>query len=145
MQGDAPFVDLPAPEVEILEDQVSGDMRIVKLNVNSPRGAEVLLFDVEPYQAVRAATIDGKRVETRESQRDLWSLTYYAVPAEGIDITLELDPAQTINLQISDQTWELTADVLDTLGAAYQPRPANMMPMPNFDYGTVVVTTLNLE
>jgi len=145
LQGEAPFLDLPAPEVEILDDQVSGDTRIAQLNVRSPRGAEVLLVDVEPYQAVLAATIDGKRVEPRTSQRDLWSLTYYAVSAEGVIITLELDPTQPVSLQISDQTWDLTADVVDSLGAAYQPRSAHMMPMPNFDYGTVVVKIVELD
>ncbi|MBC8506633.1 MAG: M28 family peptidase [Anaerolineales bacterium] len=145
MRGEASFVDLPAPEVEILDDQISGDMRTLKLILRSPRGAEVMLFDVEPYQAVRAATIADKRIEAPPSERHLWSLTYYAVPSEGIQITLELDPALTVQLQVSDQTWDLTADVLDSLGSEYQPRPADMMPMPNFDYGTVVVKTLTLE
>lgn len=145
MAGEASVVDLPAPEVTILADEISGDVRTMRLNVSSPRGAEVMLLDVQPYQAMLSATINGKRIEPTESERALWSLTYYAVPAAGFEITLELDPAQDITLQISDQTWNLTADVLEGLDHPYQQRTGDMMPMPNFDYGTVVVTVISLD
>jgi hypothetical protein len=58
---------------------------------------------------------------------------------------LELDPSQAINLQVSDQTWELIPEVLGALDAPFQPRSTAMMPMPNFDYGTVVVKTLRMD
>ncbi len=56
-----------------------------------------------------------------------------------------LDTSQAINLQISDQTWNLTTEVLDDLGREFLPRSKDMMPMPNFDYGTVVVNTLPID
>jgi hypothetical protein len=145
MAGEAPVLDLPAPEVGILDDQISGDVRTLQLHVSTARAAEVMLFDVQPYQAVQAVTIAGQRIKPTDSERDLWSLTYYAVPSDGFDITLELDPDMEIILQVSDQTWELTPEVLASLDTTYQPRPADMMPMPNFDYGTVVVKTISLK
>ena len=36
--------------------------------------------------------------------------------------------------------WELPAIV----GTTFPPRPDDMMPMPNFDYGTVVVRTVEI-
>ena len=139
MRGDATAIDLEAPRVDVLDDQTSGSVRTLQLNVRSPRSAPVLLLDVEPYGAVQAATVEGKRIEAIESQRALWSLTYYALPADGLNIVLELDPAQPVTLQVSDQTWDLVPEVLDSLGISIQPRSQDMMPMPNFDYGTVVV------
>jgi hypothetical protein len=144
-RGEAPTVALEPPQVEVIDDRTAGGVRTLRLQAASPRGAPVLELDVQPYGAVRAATVEGKRLEAVASTRDLWSLTYYALPENGIEVVLELDPAQEIALQVSDQTWELTPEVLASLGAPIQPRTPAMMPMPNFDYGTVVVRTLNLN
>ncbi len=145
MQGEAPKIALEAPQVDVLSDQIAGGVRILQLHLSSPRGASIIMLDVEPYVAVQAVIFNGKRIESIEFEINAWNLTYYAVPQEGFEITLELDPLQAINLQISDQTWELAPEVLDQLGLVIQPRPKDMMPMPNFDYGTVVVTTLNFD
>ena len=145
MRGDAPEIALEAPEVNLLDDRTAGGVRSLHLNLRSPRGAPVLLLDVEPYGAVQAAILAGQRLETVESTRSLWSLTYYALPVEGLDVVLELDPSQPITLQVSDQTWELTPEVLEGLSTTFQPRTDAMMPMPNFDYGTVVVRTVRVD
>jgi hypothetical protein len=89
--------------------------------------------------------MNGERMVVEEFDRDLWNLTYYAVPPNGFEITLELDPSQAIRLQISDQTWELVPEVLDRLDLDIQPRRTDMMSMPNFDYGTVVVKTVGAK
>jgi hypothetical protein len=145
IQGEAPSIPLEAPKAEFLDDRTSGSTRIILLSISSPRNAPVIMLDVEPYAAVQAATIAEKRLEAIESPRKLWSLTYYAVPKDGFEVTLELDPSEVISLQVSDQTWDLVPEVLTSLGTTIQPRPRDMMPMPNFDYGTVVVKTLNVE
>ncbi|MCP4422175.1 MAG: M28 family peptidase [Chloroflexi bacterium] len=145
MQGDAPKAPLEAPIVEVLGDQIVDGVRTLQLNVSSPRGAEVMMVDVEPYTAVQSAIIDGNRIEALKSERNLWSLTYYAVPKDGIEITLELDPSTPVNLQICDQTWELLPEIVAESKSPILPRTESMMPMPNFDYGTVVVTTLHLD
>ena len=72
-------------------------------------------------------------------------MTYYAVPTDGFELILEVDPSQAMTIQISDQTWELVPEVLNNLDTAFQPRLEDMMPMPNFDYGTVVVKTLRID
>jgi hypothetical protein len=145
IKAEAPKIALDAPVVEVLSDQNTGSVRTLQLNLSSPRGAPIIMLDVEPYESVQAVIFDGKRIESIESEINAWNLTYYAVPQDGFEITLELDPLQAINLQISDQTWELAPEVLDQLGLVIQPRSKDMMPMPNFDYGTVVVTTLNFD
>ena len=127
MQGEAPKIALEAPQVDVLSDQIAGGVRILQLHLSSPRGASIIMLDVEPYEAVQAVIFNGKRIESIEFEINAWNLTYYAVPQEGFEITLELDPLQAINLQISDQTWELAPEVLDQLGLVIQPRSKDMM------------------
>ena len=71
----------------------------------------------------------------------IWYLNFPGAGASRIVHTR----SQDIELQVSDQTWDLVPEVLDGLGAAFQPRSSAMMPMPNFDYGTVVVKTLRID
>jgi hypothetical protein len=99
-----------------------------------------MFLDVEPRAAVRAAVIDGQRRDVPESEQNLWSLTHRTVPPEGIEITLEVEPAQPLTLQVSDNSRELP----DIPGTTFPPRPDDTMPFPNFDYGTVVVRTFHV-
>lgn len=140
LHGEAPSVALDAPEVEVLNDQTANGVRVLQLRLRSPRQAPVIYLDVEPRAAVRAVVIDGQRINTPESEGNLWSLTYCAVPPEGIEITLEVESSQSLTLQVSDISMELP----DIPGTAFTPRPDDMMPMPDFDYGTVVVRTLEI-
>jgi len=140
LQGEAPTVTVDAPEVEILNDQTANGVRTLQLRLRSPRQAPAIYLDVEPRTAVHAVIIDGQRINTPESERNLWSLHLCGVPSEGIEITLEVEPSQPLALQITDISMELPA----IPGMTVQPRPDDMMPMPNFDYGTVVARTLEI-
>jgi hypothetical protein len=53
----------------------------------------------------------------------------------------ELEQVQSLALQVSDNSRELP----DIPGAAFQPRGDDIMPMPSFDYGTVVARTLRID
>ncbi|MCK4803012.1 MAG: hypothetical protein KAT88_00570 [Spirochaetes bacterium] len=87
--------------------------------------------------------IDSRRIENldeSEEEENLWSMTYYAVPPEGIEITLEIEPSSPLQIQLTDQSRELP----DIPGTSFSPRPDDMIPMPNFDYVTVVVTSMDI-
>jgi hypothetical protein len=101
----------------------------------------MMSLDVEPRAAVLAISINEQRMETPESDRNQFSLYHRTVPPEGIIITLEADPSKSLTLQVSDISRELP----DVPGTTFQPRSDDMMPMGNFDYGTVVVTTLDIS
>jgi hypothetical protein len=133
-------VGLEAPQMQVLDDQTAGGVRTLQLQLSSPRQAPIMFLDIEPRSAVRAVVIDGLRQGTPESKRNLWSLILYTVPPEGFEITLEVEPSQSLTLQVSDNSRELPG----IPGTTFQPRGADMMPMPNFDYGTVVVRTLGI-
>jgi len=140
LQGEALTVALDAPEVEILDDQTSNGVRTLQLRLRSPRQAPVIDLDVEPRTAVRAAIINGQQTIIPESDENLWNMEYLGVPLEGIEITLEVESSQSLILQVFDISMELP----DIPGMTFPPRPENMMPLPNFDYGTVVVRILEI-
>jgi hypothetical protein len=140
LHGEAPAAALDAPQVKVLDDQVAGGVRTLQLRLSSPRGAPIMVLDVEPRAAVRAAVIDGQQIDVPASEQNLWSLTHRTVPPEGIEITLEVEPSQPLTLQVSDNSRELPV----IPGTTFRPRPDDMMPFPNFDYGTVVVRTLDI-
>ena len=72
---------------------------------------------------------------------DRWGMIYYGVPSEGIEIALEVDPNQRpLQITVADQSRELP----DIPGQSFRPRPPEMIPRANFDYGTVVVTSFAL-
>ena len=132
---------LEGAEAELLAGETAGRAGRLGLDLRSPRGGPVMVLDVRRYAAVQAVAIDEERIEPPESDASLWSLTCYGVPPEGFRALLEIDPAQEIEGETGDQTWELTPDLLDELGMTIQPRTADMMPMVTFDHGTVVVRT----
>lgn len=76
---------------------------------------------------------------------EIQNLTYYSVPEEGFEITLELNPTGSVDLQLSDRTWDLPTELLREKSIEIKPRPADMMRMPNFDYDSIVVTTIKLQ
>ncbi len=142
--GEAPAVRLDAPVVEVQSDRTGGGSRVLELRLTSRRGAPVITLDVKPRAMVRAVEIDGRRIENLEESKsgeELWSLTYYAVPPEGIKIKLVVEPSQPMQIQVTDQSRELPV----IPGMTIRPRPGDMIPMPNFYYVTVVVTSMNIH
>ena len=104
MRGEASSADLVPPQVTILKDETGAGTRILELGVMSPRGASVIMLDVEPGDSVKAVTLAGKRIAYSNLKSGLWSLTYYAVPDDGFEFTLEISPSQPVNIQLIDQT-----------------------------------------
>ena len=143
VKGKAPAVPLKPPNVEVLSDVTSDGIRMLRLRLSSVRLAPVLSMDVKPSAAVRAIVIADKRIENPEesdSPEKLWNVTYYALPQDGIELMLELDAAQPFQIQVADHSRELPG----ILGQTYRARPDDMIPMPNFDYMTVVVKSLDI-
>lgn len=142
MHGAAPGVSLPAPGTEITGDQIVDGVRKISMRLFSEREAPVIELDIAPYEAVEAVTIAGKRLESIASERDLWTMIYYALPPEGIELLLEVTPDQALTIQLIDSTWDLVPEVLAAVDAS--DRPAGMMRTPNFDYGTIVVSQFEI-
>ena len=141
--SEAPAISIAPPDLKVLDDQTEGTIRQVQVRLTSTRSASIITMDVTPRRVVQAITIDGQRIAKPEGltkKNDYWGLIYYAVPPEGILVTLELDASQPLNVKLTDQSWDLP----EIPGMKIRQRPGNMIPMPNFDYGTVVTNSFEL-
>lgn len=118
----APLVALPAPTAELLASETDGAVRTLRLRFASPRRAPILTVHLDPAVAVESATLDGREVG---GVAQPWALQYWAVPADGFELTLRVRHAGPLRLQLMDESYGLP-------GA--RPRPPATMPAPFFGY-----------
>ena len=109
--GEAPALPLAAPVLEVLKDDTSGDVRTLRLRASSPRGAEDLSLWLEsddpeePGSPVLSAAVDGEPVEEPESPGwGRWALDYYALPGEGVELTLKVRAGTPVRLRVADRS-----------------------------------------
>jgi len=113
--------------------------RLVRVRLRSPRGAPVASLVFAPGADVRSVTFAGRRVPPLSGRALAWSRGFrvYAcatLPAEGLEVTLELGPAP-VPLTLADQSPGV--DAPDVLGT----RPADAVP---YQDGDVTVVTRGL-
>jgi hypothetical protein len=117
---------VPATALTVLSDATANGVRSLRLHLQGPRGARGLHLELSGA-AVSAVTVDGRRFADPGWQGlQTWHLLYYALPAGGIDLALELQPGGgPFTLRVTDQSAGLPA----LPGAGIRPRPAEMMPL----------------
>ncbi len=124
-----------------MDDTTTADVRTLRLRVTSPRQPWATSITAQADSGIRAVTVAGHRVDLGSEpmeQRTTWSLNYVALPAEGVELTLELAPGAPITLMISD----IVHGLPELPGTTIQPRPATMMPAPiDVSDATLVSTT----
>ncbi|MCA1568548.1 MAG: hypothetical protein LC803_23455 [Acidobacteria bacterium] len=129
LSGQAPNVSLPAPKLSILGEEQQEGARILRLRARSMRNAPLMSLVLEPGVVVETAAINGKEVDLRNNPSgdkggQPWRLSYYALPPEGIDLTLQVKKLGPVNIYVTDQSYGLP----EVPGADYKPRPPNLMP-----------------
>ncbi len=136
----APALALPPPQVSPLEDATSGPTRTVRLRIASQRRARVIYVTAEQGGVV-AARLNGQTFREDILPGHHWGLVYTNPPAQGIELDLELRAGAPLTLRVTDQTDGLPA----ISGAAFRPRPSDLMPSPAvpFDSSTLVSKTLS--
>ena len=72
---------------------------------------------------VVGSSVNGKRINLPASVSkgagNAWELRYYAVPQEGVEISLEVKAVEPVKLRLVDQTYGLP----QTLNKPWEPRP----------------------
>ncbi|MCA1659326.1 MAG: hypothetical protein LC642_02110, partial [Verrucomicrobiaceae bacterium] len=129
LQAPAPAVSLTPPEAKVLEDVTADGVRHLRLHLASPRVAERI--SVQISAAVLSAAVDGKRLISNAAASEpqkRWSLYYFALPKEGIELVLETRSTSPLAMRVVDESYGLP--LLD--GAKFTVRPAHMMPAPFF-------------
>src|SRR5678815_3818062 len=130
LKSAAPLLPLSPSEVKVLDDQTNGDVRTLRLSVKSTYPAGYIMSPADSSTQVVAATISAasgsKRfVNDASRARDGigWSLNFYAPPAEGLELILEVKPGSPLKLRTVDQVYGLP----EIPGAPVKPRPAYIL------------------
>jgi hypothetical protein len=129
LQAPAPVVSVRPPEAQMLEDVTANGIRRLRLRVTSPRGAERISLKIG--DEVLSAAVDGKSLAPNRAAAEptkSWSLYYFALPKEGIELVLETRATSPLAVRVVDESYGLP--LLD--GATFTQRPAHMMPAPFF-------------
>ena len=140
----APALGLEGPRAEVLEDEVTGGTRSVRLRVWSPRGAAAVSVLVESVVGPLSASVQGLPLrpgDTTILDRSpvRWRFDYYAPPAEGFTLSLRFAAGPALKLRLIDATYGVPA----TLAGSLPPRPEGVLPGRAGD-GTLVESTLEL-
>lgn len=131
LTGEATPVALPAPQIELLADNNSDAGRTLHVRITSPRQAPVISLYVDADAEVLGTDVNGKPVTqavagSKRPQPNTWSLRYYALPAEGIELSIVSKSGQPIKIKAVDQSYQLP----DIANTNFKPRPDSMMPAP---------------
>ena len=128
LQADAMPVALPAPNAAVLTDSTKDTLRTLKLRITSPRAAPVISVYIDSVKNLQGVWVNGRRVELEAAaasqRRGSWSINYYNAPADGIELTLELSPDESLKMRVVDQSYSLPDLPESALGS----RPAGFIP-----------------
>ena len=140
-QSEAPAAQLVGPQAAVTADHTENNVRTLSFRVSSPRRAPVIAIYTAPDTEVLDAAVDGNRAfrETADpSQPGLpmknWGLQFYALPVEGIEVTLKLHSGKPFKMLVVDRSYGLPET------ATAKPRPENTIPTP---YGASDVTIVS--
>ena len=124
MQADAVPVALPPPNAAVLADNTKDTLRTLKLRITSPRAAPVISVYIDSVKNLQGVWVNGRRIELETTNRSSWSINYYNVPPEGIELTLEFSPEESLKMRVVDQSYSLP----DLPESALGTRPAGIIP-----------------
>ena len=125
LQSDAPAAPLTAPELALLEEKTQDDMRLLRLRVTSPRGAEVVSLYPDANAKVAGLSINGKTIDPNATQGQ-WGLQYYGLPQQGAEVVFQIKPSQPFRIRVTDRSYGLP----QIPGVALKPRPDYMVISP---------------
>lgn len=100
----APSTDAPAPTVEILTDEVTGDERLVTLRLRSPRGGDRIALYVTERGALRRVDLVGTdlAVENVAAEKGYQAFECFGTKCDGLELTLHLAGRDALTLLLAD-------------------------------------------
>jgi len=127
----APVAPLSAPDVQVLADSRSNGLRFLRLKITSARQAPVISVGIESDMEVKGTMLNEQPIKIAGSASpaeggNKWGLRYFAVPTEGIELTLEAKSSQPLAIRVVDQSYGLP----QLPAESYRPRPASTIPSP---------------
>lgn len=126
----APTLALSPPQVELLSDTTSAEIRTLKLRITSPRKAQVITVYMESDTSVQTASLNGKQLDDNgakgghDNSQTQWRMSYFAPPTDGIELTLGVKPSLPVKLRVMDRSYGLA----EIPGSSRAERPTWLMP-----------------
>ena len=138
----APLASLPPPTATLLSRTEQDGKSVVQIRLASRRHAPAIEAAVGTGP-ITAAAIDGQPVALKASdRRGELKFIYWALPRQGIPITLTIPAGSPIRLSVHDISYGLPR----IPGHTYKPRPTDTMPGLAFaGDATLVTRTLTLH
>jgi len=108
----APAIAARGPEVALLDDQTTDDVRVTRLRITSTRQAPIISVYADVTTPDLKATIDGKSIgnATKPAPVDAdhsWGFFYLAVPPGGIELVLRMKTPQPLKLTVVERSYGL--------------------------------------
>jgi hypothetical protein len=126
LRNPAPAAPLSAAGITVAGDSTTDGVRKLQLRVVSTHAGINVTVPGDAGVGVMAAVVNGKRVESGKQGQPAssWGLQYWAPPAGGFDLVLELKGSQPVPLKVVEQSYGLP----QLPGKPFTPRPGNLMP-----------------
>ena len=129
LQSPAPDGQLASPKAELAESHSDADgSRAMRFRITSSRQAPVVSIYLETTTDVAAVSVNGKPLADKaaagEQNAKQWSVQYYNVPADGVELDLRLKSEGQVKLRLVDQTYGLP----QLPGKSLELRPSGLMP-----------------
>ena len=140
LKNAAPAIGAPGPEVVLLDDQTTDDVRVIRLRIASPRQAPIVSIFADVTTPDLKATVDGKSIgdsakPTPVDANHRWGFFYSAVPPGGIELVLRMKTPQPLKLTVTDRSYGLPQ--IPQMSTTY---PVDAMPAPAALSDTTCVT-----
>jgi hypothetical protein len=118
----AATVQLEAPNIQLIGDNTMDGIRTLRLRITSARRAPVMMVTASPETEVLSYAVNQKQSANPTGQR--WGLRYYALPGDGLQLTLQTVASRPVNLSLTDQSYGLPIE----FEQQFRPRPDDLMP-----------------
>lgn len=132
LESTAPNAQLAPAKAEVLSDTREGDVRKLRLRITSPERTLYTAVSLESNEPLTQAEVNGKSMRNEDPVPNRWEFYYFA-PGDGFDVTVELKPAQQLDVRLVDARSGFPSS-LDIK------RPADMVPNYYSDFSFVAKT-----
>jgi len=137
----APLAPLPKAQVMLTGETERGDVRALNLNIIPKRAGVNLILLLDSKAELLSAVVNGKRVGdgSKAGVRAALSRTlqYWAVPAEGLALTLEVKAPRPLKFSVVERSYGLP----EIPGQAMKPRPDYLMPTSSLTGDSTLVSS----
>lgn len=134
LSAEAPVLGLATPDIKVISDVTTDGIRTLNLRVTSGRQAPCVIVSLDDDIKVRAFVLDGQRYD--KFPKDEWRMRYFAAPAEGLGLVLEIEEQPNIVLRVTD----FSPGLPEVPGASFKPRPDYLMTSPELFNDGIVIT-----